>query len=112
MSQLTRDAERQFLAELGKQLGKKSWRGLPRSSNQILLWVGIVNWLPKSFYGSKSRKSRGQPRANKKIDEWLIKMAKGNRSRGYDRMVGSPSGLGWQIRNQAVLAKMPCIILG
>jgi transposase InsO family protein len=96
------DAERQTLAEIGKKLGKKA---LEEVAN-IVKPDTILEWHRKlaadKFDGSDQRKSPGRPRVDKELEDWVVKMAKENRSWGYDRIVGALAELGYDISDQTV----------
>jgi transposase InsO family protein len=66
----------------------------------------ILGWNRKlaaeKFDGSKQRKSLGRPRVDKELEDWVVKMAKDNRSWGYDRIVGALAELGYDISDQTV----------
>ena len=66
----------------------------------------ILGWNRKlaagKFDGSKQRKSLGRPRVDKELEDWVVKMAKENRSWGYDRIVGALAELGYDISDQTV----------
>ena len=96
------DAERQTLAKLGKKIGKQALAQIATFVNldTILAWNRKL--AAQKFDGSDARKSRGCPRVDKEIEEWVVKMAKQNRSWSYDRIVGALSELGYQISDQTV----------
>jgi putative transposase len=96
------DAERQTLAEIGAKLGKQALEEVA----SIVQPDTILGWQRKlaaeKFDGSKRRKSLGQPRVDKELEDWVVKMAKENRSWGYDRIVGALAELGYDISDQTV----------
>src|SRR5918996_3952607 len=97
-----RDAERQTLAEIGVKLGKQA---LEEVAN-IVKPDTILGWHRKlaaqKFDGSKQRKSLGRPRVTKDLEDWVVRMAKENRSWGYDRIAGALAELGYDISDQTV----------
>jgi putative transposase len=54
------------------------------------------------FDGSEQRRSLGRPRVDKELEDWVVQMAKENRSWGYDRITGSLAELGYAISDQTV----------
>ena len=48
------------------------------------------------------RKSVGRPRIDKEIEDLVVRMARENRSWGYDRIVGALANLGYTISDQTV----------
>src|SRR4029450_1774026 len=51
---------------------------------------------------SKSPPSVGRPRIDKEIESLVMRMARENRSWGYDRIVGALTNLGYRISDQTV----------
>ena len=96
------DPERQALAEIGAKLGKQALEEVAT----IVQPDTILGWNRKlaaeKFDGSKQRKSLGRPRVDKELEDWVVKMAKENRSWGYDRIVGALAELGYDISDQTV----------
>jgi putative transposase len=66
----------------------------------------ILSWHRKlvgnKFDGSEQRKSPGRPHVDKKLEDWVVRMAKENRSWGYDRIAGALVELGYDISDQTV----------
>jgi hypothetical protein len=66
----------------------------------------ILGWYRKlvarKFDGSRARRAPGRPPIGKEIEELIIRMAKENRSWGYDRIVGALANLGHQVSDQTV----------
>jgi len=96
------DPERQALAEIGAKLGKQALEEVAT----IVQPDTILGWNRKlaaeKFDGSKQRKSLGRPRVDKELEDWVVKIAKENRSWGYDRIVGALAELGYDISDQTV----------
>ena len=99
--QLT-DAERQSLAEIGKNLSKQALEEIATivKPDTILAWHRKL--VAQKFDGSTQRKSPGRPRVDKDLEDWVVKMATENRSWGYDRIAGSLADLGYTISDQTV----------
>jgi putative transposase len=96
------DAERQTLAEMGAKLGKQALAEVANivQADTILGWNRQL--AAEKFDGSKQRTSLGRPRVDKELEDWVVKMAKENRSWGYDRIAGALVELGYDISDQTV----------
>ena len=96
------DAERITLAEIGKKLGKQALEEVAQAAkpDTILGWHRKL--VAQKFDGSEQRKSLGRPRVDKKLEDWVVRMAKENRSWGYDRIAGALADLGYDISDQTV----------
>jgi len=99
--QLT-DAERTTLAELGQKLGKKALAEVATivQPETILAWhrTGIS----PTDESTPPRKSVGRPRIDPVLEALVVRMARENRSWGYDRMVGALHNLGYTVSDQTV----------
>ena len=80
------DGWRRALAEIGKQLGK---RALDEVAS-IVKPETILDWhrrlVAKKFDGSKNRQYPGRPRVDADTEELVVRLAKENKSWGYDRI--------------------------
>jgi putative transposase len=96
------DAERQTLAEIGKKLSKQALTEVARiaTPDTILAWHRKL--VAQKFDGSKQRQSPGRPRIDPEIEELVLRMARENRSWGYDRIQGALHHLGYSISDQTV----------
>jgi len=96
------DADRQTLAEIGKKLGKQALEEIAKAAkpDTILGWHRKL--VAQKFDGSDQRKSLGRPRVDKELEDWVVRMAKENRSWGYDRIAGALADLGYDISDQTV----------
>jgi putative transposase len=99
--QLT-DAERQTLAEIGKKLSKQALEDIATIVKPDTLLAWHRKLVANKFDGSKQRRSLGRPRVDKDLEDWVVKMATGNRSWGYDRIAGALADLGYHISDQTV----------
>ena len=96
------DGDRRALAELGQKLGKKARRRsltlvkpdtiLPRHRQFASQQGGDVKPCP----------SVGRPRIDQEIETLVVRMARENRSWGYDRIVGALANLGLTVSDQTV----------
>src|SRR5712691_11162372 len=99
--QLT-DSERQELAELGTKLGKKTLAEIATvaKADTILAWNRtFADQQPTT---SQPPKCVGRPRVDPEIEAMVIRMARENRSWGYDRIQGALKNLGYRMSDQTV----------
>ena len=99
--QLT-ESERQELAELGAKLGKKALAEIATvaKAETILAWHRAR--AEQKVDTSELLRSVGRPRVAKEIEDLVIRMARENRSWGYDRIQGALKNLGYTISDQTV----------
>ena len=95
------NAECTTLAELGQKLGKKALAEVATIAqpDTILAWHcklvdQPVDTLPCT--------SVGRPRIGQEIADLVVRMARENRSWGYDRIVGAVANLGYRISDQTI----------
>jgi transposase len=96
------DGERKTLAELGKKLGKQALAEVATivTPDTILAWHRKL--VAQKFDGSQQRKALGRPKIDTELEALVIRMARENRSWGYDRIVGALANLGYTISDQTV----------
>ena len=96
------DGERLALAELGQKLGRKALEEIATIAkpDTILAWHRKRSEHKGDC--SQRRKAVGRPRAPKEIEDVVVRMARENRSWGYDRIVGALANLGYTISDQTV----------
>ena len=96
------DGERTTLAEIGYRLGKQALQEVATivKPDTILAW----HWklVAQKFDGSQQRKGLGRPRVDPELEALVVRMARENRSWGYDRIVGALANLGYTITDQTV----------
>src|SRR5216117_3218982 len=99
--QLT-DAERRNLAKIGKQLGKKALEEVAHivKPDTILGWHRTL--VAQKFDGAQQRKTLGRPKIDQELEALVVRMARENRSWGYDRIVGALANLGHSISDHTV----------
>ncbi len=95
-----RDSDRKALAEIGQKLDKKALAEMATVAkpDTILAWHRIC--ADRQCDRSQPPKSVGRPRIGKEIEDLVVRMARENRSWGYDRMVGVLTNLGYRISDQ------------
>src|SRR6266704_2591154 len=96
------DSDRKALAGIGQQLGKKVLTELATIAkpDTILAWHHKL--VGQKDEGSQPRKSVGRPAIDQEIEALVVRMARENRSWGYDRIVGALANLGHSISDQTV----------
>ena len=96
------DGERQALAAIGQQLGKKALEEVATivKPDTILAWHRKL--VAQKFDGSKQRKPPGRPTIDHEVEALVIRMARENRSWGSERIVGALANLGHTISDQTV----------
>src|SRR2546429_4774144 len=99
--QLT-DGERKTLAEIGQKLGKQALKEVATivKPDSILAWHRRL--VARKFDGSPQRKTPGRPPIDPELEVLVVRMARENRSWGYDRIVGALANLGLTISAQTV----------
>ena len=96
------DGERKALAEIGQKLGKQALQEVAKivKPDTILAWHRKL--VAQKFDGSKQRQAPGRPMINQEIEALIVRMARENRSWGYDRIVGALANLGYTVSDQTV----------
>jgi putative transposase len=96
------DGERTTLADMGHKLGKQALEEVATivTLDTILAWHRRL--VARKFDGSQQRTAPGRPRIDPEIEALVMRMARENRSWGYDRIVGALAHLGYTISNQTV----------
>jgi putative transposase len=97
-----RDGERKTLAEIGKKLGRQALAEVATivKPETILTWHRTL--VAQKFDGSQRRKTPGRPRIDQELEALVVRMARENRSWGYDRIVGALANLGYRVSDQTV----------
>jgi transposase len=99
--QLT-DHERRELAEIGAKLGKQALAEIATVAQPDTILAWHRKFANQTVDTSAPPKSVGRPRVDQEIEDWVIRMARENRSWGYDRIQGSLNHLGYTISDQTV----------
>jgi putative transposase len=96
------DGERKTLAEIGKKLGKQALEEVASivKPDTILAWHRRL--VAQKFDGSQQRKAPGRPMIDQEVEALIVRMARENRSWGYDRIVGALANLGLTVSDQTV----------
>ena len=99
--QLT-DAERTTLAEMGQKLGKKALAEIATIAQPETILAWHRTRLPQTDESAPPRKSVGRPRIDPVVEALVVRMARENRSWGYDRIGGALHNLGYTVSAQTV----------
>jgi hypothetical protein len=99
--QLT-DNERQELAELGAKLGKQALQEIATIAKPETLLAWNRKCAGQQATTSQPPKGVGRPRVDHEIEAVVIRMARENRSWGYNRIQGALKNLGYRISDQTV----------
>src|SRR5712692_10395556 len=96
------DGERKTLADIGQKLGKQALQEVAKivKPDTILGWHRKL--VAQKFDGSKQRRSPGRPKIDQEVEALVVRMARENRSWGYDRIVGALANLGYTVSDQTV----------
>ena len=96
------DGERKTLAEIGTKLGKQALTEVATivRPNTILAWHRKL--VAQKFDGSQQRQSPGRPTIDQELETLIVRIARENRSWGYDRIVGALANLGLTVSAQTV----------
>src|SRR5947209_10939195 len=96
------DGERKTLAEIGYRLGKQALEDVATivKPDTILGWHR--KFVAQKCDSSQRRKAPGRPTIDPELEALVVRMARENRSWGYDRIVGALANLGSRISDQTV----------
>jgi putative transposase len=96
------DAERARLGQIGYRLGRKALEEVATAAlpDTILAWYRRL--VARKFDGSRARRGPGRPRIDQDVEGLIVRMARENRSWGYDRIVGALANLGYHVSDQTV----------
>jgi len=96
------EAERKTLAEVGKRLGRKVLAEVAMivRPETILAWHRRL--VARKFDSSKSPRTPGRPPVEPELEALIVRLAKENRSWGYDRLQGAVANWGYSISDQSV----------
>jgi len=96
------DGERKTLAEIAVQLGREALDEVASivTPETILAWHRRL--IARKFDGSASRRQPDRPKITEEAEELILRVARENRSWGYDRIVGALGNLGLKVSHQTV----------
>jgi len=96
------DNERKELAEIGAKLGKKALADIATIAQPDTILAWNRKFANQKVATAERPKSVGRPRIDPETEEWVVRMARENRSWGYDRIQGGLNHLGYTISDQTV----------
>jgi hypothetical protein len=99
---LLTDAERKTVAEIGHKLGRQALQEIATIAKPDTILAWHRKFMDQQDVSSPQRQSVGRPRIAKELEDLVVRMARENRSWGYDRIVGALSNLGYGISDQTV----------
>src|SRR5262245_19809831 len=96
------DGERKTLAAIGQKLGKQALKEVATivKPDTVLAWHRKL--VARKFDGSQQRRAPGRPPIDPELEALVVRMARENRSWGYDRIVGALVHLGYTLSDQTV----------
>jgi hypothetical protein len=96
------NAERKTLADMGQQLGKQVLEEIATIAKPDTILAWHRKFVDLQDVRPPRHQSVGRPRIDKELEDLVVRMARENRSWGYDRIVGALSNLGYHISGQTV----------
>ena len=96
------DGERKTLAEIGKKLGKHALAEVASIVKPDTMLGWHCRLVAQQCDGSQQRKAPGRPTIDQEVEALVVRMARENRSWGYDRIVGALANLGHTVSDQTV----------
>jgi hypothetical protein len=96
------DAERSTLAEIAMRLGRKALKEIAQVAKPDTILGRYPQLVARKFDGSRQRGYPGRPRVSAEVEELVVRLARENRSWGYDIIVGALANLGHQVSDQTV----------
>src|SRR6202043_2507174 len=96
------DGERANLGEIGHRLGRKALGEVATVAlpDTILAWYRRV--VARKSAGSRARRPQGRPPIHREVEELIVRMARENRTWGYDRIIGALANLGHEVSDKTV----------
>jgi putative transposase len=96
------DGDRHALAEIGQQLGRKALEEIATVAKPDTILAWHRTFVDQQGTSCAPHKSAGRPRVDQAIEDLVVRMARENRSWGYDRIAGALANLGYTISDQTV----------
>jgi putative transposase len=96
------DSDRKTLAAMGKKPGKQALEEVATTAkpDTILAWHRKL--VAQKFDGSQQRKRPGRPKIDADLEALVVRLARENRTWGYDRIGGALRHVGHTISDQTV----------
>jgi len=96
------DSDRKTLAAIGKKLGKQALEEVATIAKPDTILVWHRKLVAQKVDGSQQRKPPGCLKIDKDLEALVVRLARENRTWGYDRIVGALRHLGYTISDQTV----------
>jgi hypothetical protein len=96
------NGEGQTLAEMCQRLGKQALAEVATIVKPDTLLAWHRKLVARKFDGSQQRQAPGRPKIDPELEALVVRLAKGNRSWGYDRIAGALHHVGYAISDQTV----------
>ena len=85
-----------------KSWASRPWKKSPQLSRLTQSSRGTGNWWPRSLMAPSSVRRSDDRRSMKELEDLVVRMARENRSWGYDRIAGALANLGYTVSDQTV----------
>jgi putative transposase len=86
---LLTDSVRQELGAIGQKLGRKALEEIATVAKVDTIFAWNRKFAHQQCDSAKTRTAVGRPRIDPEIEDLVVRMARENRSWGYDRIVGA-----------------------
>lgn len=96
----SKDEERSVLARLGRALGSKTLAEIASIAKPETILGWHRRLIERRERSASNARGAGRPRVESNIERLVVRMARENRTWGYDRIVGGLSNLGNKISSQ------------
>jgi hypothetical protein len=96
------DSDRKALAEIGKKLGRRALAEIATVAKPDTILAWHRKCMDQQTVSAQEPHAVGRPRIAKELEDLVVRMARENRSWGYDRIVGALSNLGYSLSDQTV----------
>lgn len=96
------DGDRQALAESSQQVGTQALGEIATMAKPETILAWHRTFVTRKGDGLKPLKALGRPCVDQELEAVVMRMARDNRSWGYDRMVGALRHLGYTVSAQTV----------
>jgi putative transposase len=96
------DGERKTLAEIGYKLGKQALAEVAMIVKPATILAWHRKLVAQKCDDSQQRQSPGRPKIDEELEMLIVRLARENRSWGYDRIVGALANLSYTVSDQTV----------
>jgi putative transposase len=96
------DGERKTLAEIGYKLGKQALAEVAMIVKPATILAWHRKLVAQKSDDSQQRQTPGRPKIDEELEMLIVRLARENRSRGYDRIVGALANLSYTVSDQTV----------